>query len=191
MPLVISACTASAPKKVNNICEIFREKEDWYQEANDAEKKWGVPMHVSMAIMRQESRFVADARPPRPKVLWVIPWFRSSSAYGYAQAQDAAWQDYLDSGNSKGNDRDDYSDAVDFIGWYCSVSHRRLGISKWDTENLYLAYHEGHGGYSRKSFLKKKWLMQVARKVNKKSKQFSTQLAGCREELSNKDSFFW
>ena len=89
---LLSACTASTPQNINNICAIFNEKDDWYSEAKESYEKWGVPIHVSMAIMYQESRFVADAQPPRPWLLGIIPWFRDSSAYGYAQAQDGTWR---------------------------------------------------------------------------------------------------
>lgn len=190
--ILTSACTTAPPKKVNNICEIFYEKDDWYQDANTASSKWGIPIYTIMAIIHQESRFVADAQPPRPWLLGIIPWFRTSSAYGYPQAQDGAWNDYLAHPDSHwGADRDDFSDACDFIGWYCSISHQKLGIPFWDTEKLYLAYHEGHGGYRRKTFLKKPWLSRVAKKVSYKAKQFRLQLSSCKNELENTSSFFW
>ena len=44
-----------------------------------------------------------------------------------------------------GADRDDFNDAIDFIGWYNDQSSRRSKISKSDAYNLYLAYHEGQG----------------------------------------------
>ena len=190
--LFLCSCTATTPKNVNNICEIFREKDDWYTEAKESYDKWGVPIHVTMAIMHQESHFVADAQPPRPWLLGIIPWFRSSSAYGYAQAQEGTWQDYLSNNSSHWSaDRDDFADASDFIGWYCSISHDRLGLSKWDTQKLYLAYHEGHGGYSRKTYQKKPWLIKTAKKVNVKSKRFQSQLASCQDEFKSTNWFFW
>lgn len=190
--LFLCSCTATPPKNVNNICDIFREKNDWYADVKESYEKWGVPIHVTMAIMYQESRFVADAQPPRPWLLGIIPWFRSSSAYGYAQAQDSTWQDYLANNHSRWSaDRDDFADASDFIGWYCSISHNRLGLSKKDTQKLYLAYHEGHEGYSRKTYQKKLWLIKTAKKVNQKSKTFQSQLANCRDEFKSTNWFFW
>ncbi|WP_349432423.1 transglycosylase SLT domain-containing protein [Methylomarinum sp. Ch1-1] len=189
--MMISACSTSPPKNSSDICAIFREKDDWYDATKEAYQQWGVPIHVQMAIMQQESRFVADAQPPRPWLLGIIPWFRSSSAYGYAQAQDGTWEDYLNNGGKWSADRDDFADSSDFIGWYCAVSQQRLGISKWDTRNLYLAYHEGHGGYQRKSYLQKKWLLNTANKVAHKAKQYHSQLTGCKEELESKGWFFW
>ncbi len=189
--IFLAACTTSPPRNSHDICAVFKEKDDWYDEAKQAYEKWGLPIHVNMAIMHQESRFVADAQPPRPWLLGIIPWFRNSSAYGYAQAQDGTWQDYLDSVGSWGADRDDFSDACDFIGWYCTISHQKLGISKWDTRKLYLAYHEGHGGYLRKSYQKKPWLINTAKKVAKKSQQFNAQLKTCQKDLESKSWFFW
>lgn len=43
--------------------------------------------------------------------------------------------------------RKDMDDSLDFLGWYTDRIHRELGISKWDPKHLYLAYHEGSGGY--------------------------------------------
>ena len=188
---LLSACTASTPQNINNICDIFNEKDDWYFEAKESHEKWGVPIHVTMAIMYQESRFVADAQPPRPWLLGIIPWFRASSAYGYAQAQDGTWQDYLINNDHWGADRDEFSSASDFIGWYCSISHSRLGISLQDSQKLYLAYHEGHGGYSRKTYLKKRWLIKTAKKVSNKSRQYQSQLSSCKDELESSSWFFW
>jgi hypothetical protein len=190
--LLISACTTTTPNNINNICKVFKEKKDWYAEAKESSEKWGIPIHVNMAIMYQESQFVADAKPPRQWLLGIIPWFRPSSAYGYAQAIDATWEDYLDHKESHWSaDRDDFYDASDFIGWYCSLSHQTLGISKWDTHKLYLAYHEGHTGYKRKNWLKKPWLIRTAKKVSNKSSRFHKQLSKCKEDLESANNFFW
>lgn len=186
----LASCTAFPPKNSENICSTFREKDDWYDEAKSSYEKWGVPIHIQMAIMHQESHFVADAEPPRPWLLGFIPLPRESSAYGYAQAKDETWDDYLAKAGGWGADRDEFADATDFIGWYCSVSHNRLGISKLDAKNLYLAYHEGHGGYQRKSYLKKAGLVQIANKVAKRANLFQRQLGECQRDLENKGWFF-
>ncbi len=178
----LSGCATTPPARLDNLCEIFREKDDWYDDANDAFKKWGVPVHVQMAIMHQESRFYADAKPPMDWFLF-IPLGRPSSAYGYAQVLDSTWEWYIDETGNWGADRDDFEDATDFIGWYGSVSRRKLGISKWDAGNQYLAYHEGHGGYKRKTFNRKRWLVKVAKKVDRRAKRYRGQLASCRDEL--------
>lgn len=188
--LLLTACTAMPPKNSENLCATFDEKEDWYDDAKNAAEKWGVPIEVQMAIMHQESRFVADAQPPRQWLLGFIPWFRPSSAYGYAQAKDETWDHYLDKAGSWGADRDDFSDAADFIGWYCHVSHRKLGIPLTDTKSLYLAYHEGQGGYQRRSYNQKPWLLRVADKVAMRAKLYQRQLTGCKNHLESRNSFF-
>jgi hypothetical protein len=75
------------------------------------------------------------------------------------------------------------------MGWYSTVSQKTLGISKWDAYNQYLAYHEGHGGWKRKTYNKKKWLIGVARKVEANAKQYSTQLKRCEDNLGS--SWWW
>lgn len=177
--LVLAACATSPPRNANNLCATFTEKDGWLEESRRAYRKWGIPVHVQMAIMHQESRFVADAEPARPWLLGIIPWFRDSSAYGYAQAKNETWEHYLKQTGRWSADREDFADASDFIGWYCAVSHSKLGIPVTDTKNLYLAYHEGHGGYRRKSHLQKPWLMKVADKVAKRGQLFQKQLNEC------------
>jgi len=120
--LVLASCASLPPNNRDNLCAIFAEQEDWYPNVQKAAQKWGIPVTVIMAIMHQESRFVADARPPRTWLLGIIPWFRSSSAYGYAQAIDETWDAYLQKAGSGRSDRDDFADAADFIGWYCHIS---------------------------------------------------------------------
>lgn len=65
------------------------------------------------------------------------------------------------------------------------MSHRLLGLSKWDGYRQYLAYHEGHGGYRRGTYRGKPWLMRVARKVDGRARRYHTQLSRCREELES------
>jgi hypothetical protein len=66
--LVVGGCTTSPPGKLDNICDIFREKDGWYEDAKDARERWGAPISIMMAFMHQESRFVAGAKPPRTKI---------------------------------------------------------------------------------------------------------------------------
>ena len=183
--LSLAGCTTSPPRNVNNICAIFEEKDDWYDDAADASEEWGSPIPIMMAIMHQESRFQADARPPRKKLLGFIPGPRLSNAYGYPQAKTGTWGAYKKDAGRFGADRDDFSDAVDFIGWYNYQSVRRSGISPQDTYGLYLAYHEGHGGYNRATYRSKTWLMGVARKVQSRAESYQAQahfLRGRSEE---------
>ncbi len=183
-------CSSAPPKNINNSCDIFREKGDWYDDAKDSFERWGVPIHIQLAIIHQESRFKYDAKTEMEYFLWIIPIGRKSSAYGYAQVQDDTWDWYMKSTGNWGADRDDFDDAVDFIGWYGKRTYEKLKISKWDAYNQYLAYHEGHGGYKRKTYNGKPWLIKVAHKVDKRAKTYRAQLATCEDEL-NSGWWFW
>jgi len=189
--LVLAGCATSPPSDVSNVCTIFREKDDWYDHAADARKEWGSPISVMMAILHQESRFVAKAKPPRRKILGFIPGPRPSDAYGYSQAKDSTWKAYKASAGRYGADRDDFGDAIDFVGWYNYQSYRRNAIPRDDAYRLYLAYHEGHGGYSRGSYRKKDWLLGVARKVQHRAASYRTQLTACEKDLQKSGWFDW
>ena len=188
--VLLAACSSAPPNNIKDSCEIFREKDDWYDDSKDSYERWGVPIHVQLAIIHQESRFKYDAKTEMEYFLWIIPTGRKSSAYGYAQVKDETWDWYIKSTGNRGADRDDYDDAVDFIGWYGKRSYDTLKISKWDAYNQYLAYHEGHGGYKRKTYNQKPWLIKVAKKVDKLAKNYHTQLSRCEEEL-NSGWWFW
>ncbi|MEO5366853.1 MAG: transglycosylase SLT domain-containing protein [Magnetococcus sp. WYHC-3] len=178
LPL-LAGCASLPPARQDNACALLESHPEWYESLRQSEKKWGIPVAVQMAIIRQESSFREDARPPRERVLWVIPWSRPTTAYGYAQALDSTWEWYRESTGNDGAQRDDFEDATDFIGWYCDQSHRRAGISRKDAYNLYLAYHEGHRGYLRKTHESKKWLLKVAGRVREQAAEYGTQLSRC------------
>jgi len=189
--LSYGCATAPPPKHIDDVCDIFRENRKWYKSAGKSYEKWGTPIYIQMALLHQESKFQADARPPRTTCLWVFPGPRPSSAYGYAQAKDETWEEYRNSTGNRGADRDDFADAVDFVGWYCNLSHKRCGISKLDAYRLYLAYHEGHGGFNRKTYMKKAWLLGVARKVEARAHRYEKQLASCEGEFRRRGCCLW
>lgn len=189
--LFTQGCSTTPPGNIGNLCEIFREKDDWYDAAADMRDKWGVPIHVPMAMMYQESSFKADARPPRDYVFFgLISWGRISSAYGYSQAKTPTWSDYIRETGNSGADRDDFDDAIDFMGWFISKTYTVNGISKWDAYSQYLNYHEGWGGFRRKTYNKKPWLVQVSKKVKARSYRYARQLKRCEKELKDDSWFF-
>ena len=189
--MFLVGCTTSPPKNPDNICDIFREKDGWYDAAEDARSNWYSPIPTMMAIMHQESRFKQKAKPPRTTFLWIFPGPRPSSAYGYSQAKDETWDWYIKSSGNYGADRDDFDDAIDFIGWYNSISRKKNGIKEGDTYHLYLAYHEGHGGFKRRTYNKKPWLKSVAKKVSARAWRYKKQLNGCEKELQRSWWQFW
>jgi hypothetical protein len=185
--LLVAGCASSPPSQVENLCTIFYEKDgffdDWHKFARRAQKKYGVSIPIMMATIHQESRFQPKARPPRTRLLWVIPWKRPSSAYGFAQALDSTWGEYKRKANRRGADRDKFKHAVDFVGWYFNRVHRRHGVALSDTYHLYLAYHEGDGGFGRRTYENKPWLKKVARKVERRAKLYARQYQDCRRRF--------
>jgi hypothetical protein len=182
----LSACTSLPPQNTKNICQIFQEKSEWYPATLNSARRWGIPIAVQMSIINQESTFVEDALPPRPLILGFIPWFRSSSAYGYAQAKDESWTEYQQNTGNTWADRDDFADSCDFVAWYCAISHKKLNIPVIDTKNLYLTYHEGMTGYQRKTYQSKPWLLNISQKVHAQALVYDQQLSGCRQDLEAK-----
>lgn len=189
--VLLASCTVAPPQNPHNLCDIFLEKPDWYDAAKNAARRWGTPIPVQMAIIEQESGFREEIQPPRRWILGFIPWTRPSSAYGYAQAIDSTWAWYQRESGNGSADRDDFDDAVDFVAWYVAQSHRLLGLSKTDAYSQYLAYHEGQGGFSRKSYAHKEWLKQVAWRVDARARRYARQLNRCRAELERDDSWFF
>jgi hypothetical protein len=78
---LISSCTTLPPRPTTteNLCAIFQEKHDWYIASREVFKKWGIPIYIQMAIMHQESSFIADAQPKGHLFFGLIPWFSASS----------------------------------------------------------------------------------------------------------------
>ncbi|AXI40948.1 lytic transglycosylase [Sulfitobacter sp. SK011] len=181
--LLVASCgggQTSAPRGLDDACTILQQRPEYYRAFRAAERRWGVPVHVQMATIHQESKFVADARTPFKYVLGVIPMGRQSSAFGYSQALDATWDEYRNAQGRRSAKRDRIKDATDFMGWYMNQSRDRNGIALSDARNQYLAYHEGHTGFSRQSYNSKAWLVAVAGKVDARAQMYQGQIAGCR-----------
>lgn len=168
-----------APRNLDNACAIVAERPAYMRAMRTTERKWGIPMHVQMAAIHQESKFVGDARTPHQYALGVIPIGRQSSAYGYSQALDGTWDEYRKETGNRSAKRTDIRDATDFMGWYMHGSSQRLGISKWDATSQYLAYHEGRSGFARQSYRSKPWLIRVAANVGQRAAMYRSQLASC------------
>ena len=178
--LVATGCASAPPKNPDNLCAVFKERPKWHRAAVKAERRWGVSAPVMMAVMHKESSYIHDAKPPRRKLLRIIPLGRESSAYGFAQATDAAWKDYLKDTGNRFAERDEFKDAVDFVGWYLHRAHRQAGIARTDARGLYLAYYAGVGGYQRGTWKNNAWLKGAAAKVAARSSRYAGQMRGCR-----------
>tara|TARA_Y100000996_G_C22416061_1_gene599377 strand:- start:71 stop:670 length:600 start_codon:yes stop_codon:yes gene_type:complete len=184
---VLASCSTKIPSNQDDICDILDENPKWEDYLLDAKKRWGVEPSTVMAIIRQESSFDPEAAPERNKLLGFIPWKRASSARGYAQAVEGTWEEYKKDTNKRRAKRNDFSDSVDFIGWYLSKA-KSVKIKSYEVDKLYIAYHEGYGGYKRKSYRDKDWLIDVAKKVKYNSVRYERQLKSC--PLEAKKSFW-
>lgn len=185
--LLTTSCsdtTATLPENQQNLCELFREQPRWYDYAKASEIKWGTSVAAQMAVIQTESSFQSLIRPPRSKLLDFIPWSRPSSAYGYAQAQNPVWQEYLADNASPLARRTHMKYATDFIGWYNQRSQRMLDITLDNPKLLYLAYHEGQTGYRRGSYQAKPQVQHTARQVSERARKYSNQLAECENEFT-------
>lgn len=182
--LLLAACGGgydSAPRNLNDACSILRQRPTYERAFKATQRKWGVPINVQMAFIYQESKFKSDARTPYKYVLGVLPMGRQSSAYGYAQALDATWKQYQRETRSRSAKRNNIRDASDFIGWYMTETRNRNGISLTNARHQYLAYHEGHTGYSRGTWRRKSWLVRVSQEVENRSQMYRAQLRNCRK----------
>lgn len=182
--LAVASCGGgykSPPRNLDNACSIIKQRPEYLKAFRATERRWGVPVHVQMATIYHESRFDGDARTPHRYLLGVIPMGRQSSAYGYSQALDGTWDEYRRETGKRRAKRDRIRDASDFMGWYMNKTRERNGIPLYDARNQYLAYHEGHSGYSRGTYRRKSWLIRVADKVEDRALMYQAQLAACRK----------
>jgi hypothetical protein len=180
--VTLAACSGGgerAPRNLDDACAMKRAKPAWFKDLERAERKWLVPKAVFLATIHQESRFVAKARTPFVYKMGVIPWGRMSSAYGYSQAIDSTWSWYKRETGHRSAKRDDFGDALNFMGWYMTETEKRNNISKGDAYNQYLAYHQGHTGFSRGNYRSKTWLVRIAQKVQTRAIMYDQQLHTC------------
>ena len=187
--IFLYACTSNKAINTADSCIIFDQKKHWYNATKKSYDKWGVPISLQLAIINQESSFNQFAKPKRNKILGIIPGSRPSSAFGYAQVTDPTWNWYKEMTGNNNASRANFNDITDFIGWYVNQSKKIAGISIKDSYNQYLAYHEGQGGWKKKSFLSKKWLIQAAKKVESNTKLYNNQLKQCESKLNTKGLF--
>jgi len=181
--MALAACASAPPQNTSNICSMFEERRSWYKAAVKSEKRWKTPIPVTMAIIQQESSFVSRAKPERTRLLGIIPWRRPSSAFGYAQVLDGTWTEYKAEAGNWGARRSKFADAIDFVGWYTNNSSRVNGIDRGDAFNHYLAYHEGHGGFSRRTYNSKPELIDISRRVQANANRYAQQYAQCEKAL--------
>lgn len=139
---------------------------DWQRALEAARADWGASPGAVLAIIYRESTFRADARPPH------------GPAYGWAQAKPATWGDYVRASGRGEARRDDFADAVHFVGWYMQRSRKAVRAGD-DLRTHYLAYHEGWSGYRAGGWAQKAWLAQAADDVAALAARYDSQIAAC------------
>ena len=187
--IFVIACTSNQQINTADSCIIFDQKKNWYKATKKSYDKWETPIALQLAIINQESSFNQFAKPERKKFLGIFPASRPSTAFGYAQVTNPTWEWYKTKTGNNNASRANFSDVTDFIGWYTTQSKNIICISKKDFYNQYLAYHEGQGGWKKKSYLKKKWLIEVAKNVERNAKMYNNQLKDCENSLNRKGFF--
>ena len=76
-------------------------------------------------------------------------------------------------------DRDNFADAMDFIGWYNHRSHKELGIPKHDAYHLYIAYYAGPTGYRQGRWKSSPTIKSYAAKVRDQAARYARQMQRC------------
>ena len=135
--LALAACApaqkeAAAPP-ANETCALIASHKGWEKALAASVGRWGVPPHVQLAVMRQESNFEL---PKRPSVQPLTP-------HGYAQADARTWAAYRRAADRPNAKRQDFADSADFIGWYFHETRERADLPFSRVADHYLAYSRG------------------------------------------------
>lgn len=141
-------------ERARNAKKMLRENPTWAAEIERASKEHGVPTSTITAFIQMESDFNPHARPINRKTGKTL-----SSALGFSQMIDDTFAAYRRDALKRGRpapDRENPTDAIDMVAWYCKqlVAEVRLLrpepkylLDVNNTPHLYLAYHEGPTGY--------------------------------------------
>lgn len=164
---MIAACSAPgavrATETASEVCAVLAEP-GRPEAVQAAAARWGVPSHLLLAFMRQESHFKPDKRhagTPGP--------------YGYPQAVRGTWDQYRRETGNAGASRNNFADSMDFIGWYISATHQRTSAPYSDTVHHYLAYSRGPAAKGRPTAA----ALRNATKVAAFAKTYEAELKGC------------
>ena len=47
----LSACLATQPRNITNVCDIFEDRRSWYRAARNSEQRWGVPIGIGKNLV--------------------------------------------------------------------------------------------------------------------------------------------
>jgi hypothetical protein len=153
-----------------NACALLERNPGWSDDLKAAQTTWQVTPGTMLAVLDQESRFVASARGAG------AGGANPQRNFGYAQANLRTWNWFLrDTGKAAGA-RTDFGLSADFVGWHFATMERRIGANRTNTIEHYLAYKMGEGGYRRGAPASAR---AVASRVASRARGFDNQLSGC------------
>ena len=181
LTLTVSSCSLIPSKHMlqSDACSIIDAKRSWKSALLRSQAKWKISPGMQLSFILTESNFRPRAKTQKKYFLGVFPNGRLSSAFGYAQVIDATWEEYQKKSGNRFSSRTDFSDSVDFVGWYANETSRKLNISKSDVFNQYLAYHQGHQGFKRGAYKNKPNLLKAAQRTKNNARKFNNQLKNC------------
>ena len=185
------ASCSSVPKYPQNACKIFSENYLWYKSVIKSSETYGAPIHIILAFVNRESGFNRWAKPKRQTLFKVIPYKRPSSSLGYSQAVKQTWQLYKTETDRPLALRTRFKDSVMFIGWYMKKTNKINKILLTDSYRQYLNYYLGWGGYAKKIYKTDKKAIIFAKKVEKQSKIYRSQLRECKGSLNKRKYIFF
>ncbi len=167
--VLINGCESTSNRSIdiNDACITLQNNKDWLTATKKAWNKWGVPISVQLSVIKHESSFISDAKA------------KTSTAYGYAQALDGTFKEYIkESGNYSAN-RTSFYDSTDFIGWYFNKGIKKIKYNPYDAATFYLTYHDGISGYQKGTHLNKKWLLAKLKSVETLEQKYRAQITKC------------
>ena len=181
---------STIPKYPQNACKIFNQNYLWYKSIKKSSESYGVPIYIILAFVNKESGFNRWAKPKRTKLFKIIPYKRPSSSFGYSQAIKRTWELYKKETNNPLALRYRFKDSVMFIGWYIKKTNKINKIPLTDSYRQYLNYYLGWGSYAKKNYKTDKNAILFAKKVEKISAIYKSQLKECQKNLNNKYIIF-
>ena len=68
LTILVASCGGggnySAPRNLDDACSILNQRPTYLKAMRKSERRWGIPVHVQMATIYQESKFIGNARTP-------------------------------------------------------------------------------------------------------------------------------
>ena len=164
--ILISLSLFSIAGHAESVCTIIKQHPDWLKSAKAVSKQYGVPVSVQLAIIKEESNFQGDAQNAH------------STATGFAQVLNKSWA-VFEKATHQHRSRSNFDAAVTYIGWYAAQVEHRTDINPNNAYKLYLAYHEGIGGYHHLQKHPKPQVTALAKQVAQNAKLYSQKIISC------------